>query len=198
MPLQKVIQAGVALSYGNYERAGEALAPSALQYLMAARRLGQEGATTLAGRPILTKDSEPLRLTLPEALAKSMGFQPVRLAEHQQTARIARSLEEDRRDQVQNLAGKLAQAIRNQDEEAYQDAIQEMNTYNQKMLARGRLADLITPKAVMASVKRRFQPVLPDASLQKMFLRQQRREFAEPFGESFEESFEEELPESSE
>jgi len=67
-----------AYQYGDKSRAAEALAPRVVSNVLAGIRLYDEGAHTITGRPISQPgESEPRRISLGEAVAKSVGFQPL-------------------------------------------------------------------------------------------------------------------------
>lgn len=172
IPLQRLFQAGYAASEGQYGRALEEVMPVALQNLFKGYRLGAEGATTMTGRPIFTKEGEQLRLGPWEMVSKMVGMQPARLTEHYEGEKTARALERDRRDRVHDWGGELARAIRAGDEAAFQAVIREWLEHNNKMLQKGRLADVVSPESVERAVISRFKPRLPDVSERQMLLRQ--------------------------
>ena len=171
IPLQVAFGVGKAVSQGDYLRALEAGAPVSVRNLLAAIRLHTQGATTLKGQPIFTAQGEPLKLDLGETVRKSVGLQPARLAEHYRQKAHARRMEEDVRGQVQDFAGDLARAIRNEDEEGFRRTVEAWIEHNNRMLAAGRYADVIEPQRVEQAVKMRFRPQYPDVSKEKMILR---------------------------
>jgi len=172
IPLQKGFMVATALQQGAPGRALEYAAPTALQNLLAAKRLGGEGATTLSGRPIFTAEGKPLILTPQETGKKALGFQPIRLAENYRKEQHAREMERIRKRVAQDFAGSLARAIRDQDDEAFDKTIDAWVDYNNQMLKAGRLADVISPQSIHQSVINRFKPKYPDVSEKKMLLRQ--------------------------
>jgi hypothetical protein len=124
-------------------------------------------------------EGEQLKLTWGETAWKAVGLQPSRLAEHYAQKKFADAMEQDRRDHVQDIAGALARAIRTEDEALFDRTVDKWMEYNNYLMERGRLADLVTPEAVMASVERRFKPVYPDVSEKKMLLRREGRRLSE-------------------
>lgn len=67
-----------AYQYGDASRAVEAMAPRFIANAVAAARLYGEGAYTISGQPLtLPGESEARRISLPEAIGKAAGFQPL-------------------------------------------------------------------------------------------------------------------------
>ncbi len=67
-----------AYQYGDASRAVEAMAPRFIANAVAAARLYGEGAYTISGQPLtLPGESEARRISLPEAIGKAAGLQPL-------------------------------------------------------------------------------------------------------------------------
>ena len=75
--LDKGMKTGENLAKGNYVRALESAAPSAIAAPMTAYRMATKGATTSHGKPVFDENGKPVKYDAMEAAARGFGFQPL-------------------------------------------------------------------------------------------------------------------------
>jgi hypothetical protein len=78
--VQKGLNAGSALQKGDYLRAAEFAAPTALANPLSGMRQATTGVKTQHGKPVLYK-GQPLKMTKGEAALRTIGLQPARTAD---------------------------------------------------------------------------------------------------------------------
>jgi hypothetical protein len=85
-----------ALSKGQYKRALEnsPVTPEAIANIMRAARQYKDGATSLAGKPILDAEGRQIAYTGKEAVSKGLGFNPLRPSKTYEASSAAYDLKE--------------------------------------------------------------------------------------------------------
>lgn len=109
---------------GNVERGIETMMPKFAKDAMKATRFAYDGANTLRGDPILPD------VTGPEAFIQSIGFQPTRLFEQQQTNNALKNYEQEILDRRQTLMNAYAMAVRSGDDK--DTALAKIHAFNEQ------------------------------------------------------------------
>lgn len=158
----RIIRVGKDLSAKNYVRALEDASPEAIRQPMAAWRSYTEGEYTRSGAPIYDPTTgEQQQLTLPEAIIKSLGFQPLRSAERAELQEVIEQIQESRTARKQEWANRYMVARNKGDKAAMAKVLREIKEYNARMLAEGRPEDAITRDEIVAAITARKKAGVP-------------------------------------
>ena len=122
---------------------------------MSAYRQYKHGIRARSGAPVMDIETgEPLKLTSGEAIAKSLGFYPDRLAQQRDVQNYLNYKEGEQRNRTQAWADRWVLAgIYYSEEEAREirrGIVEEIVNYNMKMHRRGRTQDELGPDNIMA------------------------------------------------
>ncbi len=180
-PFEKAAFAGKAIGEDQYMRALEIAAPTWAGNMLAARRLSKESPETMSGRPILGEDMEPVKPLGPgETIRKAMGLQPTRLSETQSRRMFIKRQEDRVNILTHKYAVKYTNALKKGDEQGMEGVVNQIVSYNERMLKKGRYADVVDPDSFESMVKTRQTPVLPAKSLRGVAGRKMQEEGVEP------------------
>ena len=137
--LEDFTKAGQAFSAGRWDRAAEELAPVFIRNLLMGYRLHTEGKYTYSGTPITRPGKrEATKLTMGEAVAKGMGFQPVSFTKDYEAYRTRSDMEAFIRGRKQKWADKYMQARIKGDQKTMIEIRQEIREWNRKMRMEGK------------------------------------------------------------
>jgi hypothetical protein len=131
-----------------------------LRDILSANRLYKKGQYTLTGKPI-TKlgETEPTKITLPEAYAKALGFQPLSQDKGFRLSESLRKMTQFRTNAQSQLASRYANAFANGDDEEMIRVVDEAIAWNTLWGAKGKPEYMIDPRKAIES---RMKPSLGD------------------------------------
>lgn len=128
-----------AYQYGDKSRAVEALAPRVVSNVLAGIRLYNEGAYTITGRPISQPgESEPRMISLGEAVAKSVGFQPLSSSKAWDVNEKIEDLTKFVAAKRSKWASRYANAQRDNNQKEMDAVRNEVEAWNARVISEGR------------------------------------------------------------
>lgn len=148
---------------GDYWRATEEALPTAASNVMKAIRLADEGITTHSGKPIADGTGRPAKLSKPEAVAKALGFQPVRQSKAFDAHKGQSDVEAFKKNKQDELVTRYLKAFRAKDMAAKEEVLREWRNYNNKMIREDKRHLVIKPLYPLAM--QRMKPNKPQASM---------------------------------
>lgn len=148
---------------GDYWRATEEALPTAASNVMKAIRLADEGMTTRSGKPIADGTGRPMKLSKSEAVAKALGFQPVRQSKAFDAHKGQSDVEAFRKNKQDELVTRYLKAFRAKDMGAKEEVLRDWRDYNNQMIREGKRHLVIKPLYPLAM--QRMKPNKPQASM---------------------------------
>ena len=148
---------------GDYWRAMEEALPTAASNVMKAIRLADEGITTHSGKPIADGTGRPAKLSKPEAVAKALGFQPVRQSKAFDAHKGQSDVEAFKKNKQDELVTRYLKAFRAKDMAAKEEVLRDWRDYNNKMIREDKRHLVIKPLYPLAM--QRMKPNKPQASM---------------------------------
>lgn len=148
---------------GDYWRATEEALPTAASNVMKAIRLADEGMTTHSGKPIADGTGRPMKLSKSEAVAKALGFQPVRQSKAFDAHKGQSDVEAFRKNKQDELVTRYLKAFRAKDMAAKEEVLRDWKDYNNQMIREGKRHLVIKPLYPLAM--QRMKPNKPQASM---------------------------------
>ena len=119
--------AQLAFNEGQWQRGVEQMAPAALRNLLkAGRYIGDEGALTMRGDPII-EDINPLHI-----FGQMLGFAPAEYVETQQRNSVAKRIDKSVGEQRHKLLRKMYLAYRFNDVDGMREAYEDIAAFNRK------------------------------------------------------------------
>ncbi len=116
---------------GDYTRAAESAAPSAISELIKGFRMGTEGITNSQGKPILDLNGKPMKLNTLRAMLQGIGLKSPEVGEVQRYERYGKLVEANMRERRSRLTYKLRQYVDNGKGDI-NDIREDINSYNKK------------------------------------------------------------------
>lgn len=148
---------------GDYWRATEEALPTAASNVMKAIRLADEGITTHSGKPIADGTGRPAKLSKPEAVAKALGFQPVRQSKAFDAHKGQSDVEAFKKNKQDELVTRYLKAFRAKDMVTKEEVLRDWRDYNNKMIREDKRHLVIKPLYPLAM--QRMKPNKPQASM---------------------------------
>jgi hypothetical protein len=140
---------------GDYLRAVEEAAPTALKNILGAYRMSTDGHLSLSGKPISEPgEFSPRKFSAGEAAAKALGFQPVESSKAWDKTNARQLSAKARADALAGMAGRFATAMRHGGDAS--DSIQDLMEWNAKQMEKGKPWMVILPDEFEAAVKGRM------------------------------------------
>jgi hypothetical protein len=162
----RVGRLGQDLANRQYARALEDAVPEFARSPLAAWRLYHQGATTRSGRPIGNIESvldleadQRLKLTETEALLKSLGFQPDRLARERDRETMVRIIAQDQTQRKTRWADRLYLALKSGDADSAREVLTEIADHNARLRARGQGHLAVETRDMRTLLRNRAKPV---------------------------------------
>jgi hypothetical protein len=151
-----------AWQYGQPGRALEVLAPRVISGPMTAWRLRTEGAYTVSGRPLaLPGESEARKLTLPEAGAKAIGFQPLSSSKAWDIEEKIQDLSKFVAAKRSKWASRYANAMRLGNQKEMDAVRNEVEAWNARVISEGRPQLVVRLADALRERGRPRQPAKP-------------------------------------
>jgi len=151
-----------AWQYGQPGRALEVLAPRVISGPMTAWRLRTEGAYTVSGRPLaLPGESEARKLTLPEAGAKAIGFQPLSSLKAWDIEEKIQDLSKFVAAKRSKWASRYANAMRLGNQKEMDAVRNEVEAWNARVISEGRPQLVVRLADALRERGRPRQPAKP-------------------------------------
>jgi hypothetical protein len=151
-----------AYQYGDASRAVEAMAPRFIANAVAAARLYGEGAYTISGRPLaLPGESEARKLTLPEAGAKAIGFQPLSSSKAWDIEEKIQDLSKFVAAKRSKWASRYANAMRLGNQKEMDAVRNEVEAWNARVISEGRPQLVVRLADALRERGRPRQPAKP-------------------------------------
>ena len=155
---KKITNVARDIRIGDYRRALEDASPESLRNPLAAYRMHRQGIRSRSGKPVVDVESGGiLKLTRREAITKTLGFQPLKLAEQWDIADFVNKKHKERIQRKQTWVDKFFLGFLNKDIEAMKEVLQDFNTHNASMKKRGRDNDIIDMKELDNMLRERMQ-----------------------------------------
>ncbi|WP_027184822.1 PLxRFG domain-containing protein [Desulfovibrio inopinatus] len=145
---------------GSAWKAIKPLMPTAVNNAMTALDLYTEGHRAQSGKPLnLPGEQGPSQLSATEAVAKGMGFQPVKLTKEYDAYTAMKWAEASRTRALKRFGAKLADAMRNGEDTA--DIYEELKAWNERARRRNKPHLVISAKDLRRAVKYRSEAKRP-------------------------------------
>jgi hypothetical protein len=152
---------------GNAYRGVEEAMPSAVQNVMQAVRLYNEGATASTGRPIAAQGSkQQYRYTEGEAVGKALGFQPLSKTKAYQNKKAIDDIDSYRKTVQDRLLTRYVNAKRSGDQDALDSVLQDWRDHNARARDERRPELRIDPLGKLA--KQRMKPQRPSKRMKAL------------------------------
>ena len=166
--MKDIYTAKKAWSYGDGMRALEAIVPiKLLRDYLTARRLVNEGMTTVTGKPI-GPGPGPAKLTNPlEIAGKIAGFQPVSMQKIRDIANMRMDLEEYVNAEKTRLSAMYVRALRNNDNQALEGVLDEWHEWNNFWLERHKTEYVIS---IREAIREKQRVERPPRRMRRMFM----------------------------
>jgi hypothetical protein len=166
--MKDIYTAKKAWSYGDGMRALEAIVPiKLLRDYLTARRLVNEGMTTVTGKPI-GPGPGPAKLTNPlEIAGKIAGFQPVSMQKIRDIANMRMDLEEYVNAEKTRLSAMYVRALRNNDNQALEGVLDEWHEWNNFWLERHKTEYVIS---LREAIREKQRVERPPRRMRRMFM----------------------------
>jgi hypothetical protein len=167
-----IMQAGKSLSVHDYQRAFEAVFPlKAARDISVAIRGSTTGLTSPSGAPINYPSEamagKPYKFRDSETLMQSLGFNPLEVSKIREVKSSLRSIEEFHKSKQDELATRLINAWRQNDQLAQDDVLKETMRWNAEWLSKGKpeyvikLQDAIKSRMHMAPPRKAVRHKIP-------------------------------------
>jgi hypothetical protein len=154
-------QSLAALSAGNVGRAiaMSPVTPSIIRNASESRRLATEGAFTQSGRPIpKLGERAPMKLTMAQAIAKTLGFSPVELAKNYALAASIEAQNQFRLDAQKGFADNYANAKRRDDLDEMREIRAQVKEWNAQAIRDKKRHLVIDLATAVRSRQKAFTP----------------------------------------
>jgi hypothetical protein len=162
--VKQAMNAKKSASLKDYRRAAEYAMPiKIVRDIMIAQRQYNQGLTTMSGQPISREGSrEPMKITGSEAVRQGAGFPSLDVMKLRDIKESVRDLETMHQEKEAELATRYVNALRNNDQIALQDVIEEVNKWNTKYIKKGMPQHVIRLKD---GIKARMKPAMPSKQM---------------------------------